>query len=216
MEGIIQVDGRYRIGEKLESGLYSTVFCSQDIFTGQEFAVKLEPCNGPKSYLKHKYGVLNTLQGGMMPGLPRPIWLGREGVYCIMMLKSLGPFLHKLSLKSSNLFSLSQVAKIRLHLISCLKHIYSYNFIHQDIKPDNILTGIRNEQDTIFLINFGIAQRYHDPLSHIHIPMQENLPLIGTPAFTSVNSHLGLQLSHCDDSEFLTFTLIFLYHGLLL
>ena len=46
--------------------------------------------------------------------------------------------------------------------------------------------------------------------------MQENLHLVGTPAFTSINSHLGLQLSHCDDIESLTFTLIFLYHGSLL
>ena len=94
------------------------MFHSQDIFTGQEFAVKLELCNSPKSYLEHKYGVLNTLQGGMTPGFPQPVWLGREGVYRVMVLESLGPSLHKLSLQSSNSFSLSRVAKIRLQLVS--------------------------------------------------------------------------------------------------
>lgn len=100
-----------------------------------------------------------------------------------------------------------------LKQISRLEHIHSRNFIHRDIKPDNILTGIGNEQDTIFLIDFSIAQRYRNPSSRIHIPMQENLPLVGTPAFTSVNSHLGLQLSRRDDIESLTFTLVFLYYG---
>ena len=100
-----------------------------------------------------------------------------------------------------------------LKQISRLKHIHSHNFIHQDIKLDNILTSIGNEQDAIFLIDFCIAQRYHNPLSHIHIPMQENLHLVGTPTFTSINSHLGLQLSCCNNIEFLAFTLIFLYHG---
>ena len=60
------------------------MFHSQDIFTGQEFAVKLELCNSSKSYLEHEYGVLNTLQGGTMPGFPQPVWLGREGVYHVV------------------------------------------------------------------------------------------------------------------------------------
>ena len=54
----------------------------------------------------------------MTPGFPRPVWLGREGVYRVMVLESLGPSLHKLSLQSSNSFSLSRVAKIRLQLVS--------------------------------------------------------------------------------------------------
>ena len=65
----------------------------------------------------------------------------------------------------------------------------------------------------VFLIDFGIVQKYRNPASHIHILMQENLSLIGTPAFASINSHHGLQLSHRDNIKSLTYTLIFLHRG---
>ncbi|KAF9222871.1 kinase-like protein, partial [Gyrodon lividus] len=207
------VDGRYQIGEKLGSGLYSTVYRSKDIITGQESAIKLEAYNTTKSYLKHKYQILNKLQDGMTHGLLHPVWLGREGTYCAMVLKSLGPSLHNLLLQSSDTLSLSQVAKIGIQLVSCLKYIHSCNFIHRDIKPHNILTGIGASQETIFLIDFGIAQEYHDPLSRIHIPLHDNISLVGTPTFASINSHCGLQLSRRDDIKLLAYSLIFLHCG---
>ncbi|KIK79315.1 hypothetical protein PAXRUDRAFT_36471 [Paxillus rubicundulus Ve08.2h10] len=73
--------------------------------------------------------------------------------------------------------------------------------------------GVGDSQDTFFLIDFGIAQKYHDPSSRIHIPMQENLSLVSTPAFALLNSHCGLQLGHQDDIESLAYSLIFLHHG---
>ena len=75
--------------------------------------------------------------------------------------------------------------------------------------------GVGDSQVSFFLIDFGIVQRYHDPSSCIHIPMQENLPLVGTPAFALLNSHRGLQLGHQDDIKSLAYSLIFLHHGLL-
>jgi casein kinase 1 len=45
--------------------------------------------------------------------------------------------------------------------------------------------------------------------------MQENLPLVGTPAFASINSHRGLQLGRRDDIKSLAYSLIFLHRGLL-
>ncbi|KAF9220828.1 hypothetical protein BS17DRAFT_769142 [Gyrodon lividus] len=109
---IVCVDGRYRIGEKLGT----TVYCSKDIITGQEFAIKLEAYNTTKSYLEHEYQILNKLQDGMTPGLPRPVWLGREGTYRAMVL-------------SSDTLSLSQVAKIGIQLVG-LKRFRLYPLVH--------------------------------------------------------------------------------------
>lgn len=73
--------------------------------------------------------------------------------------------------------------------------------------------GTAELKNTTFLIDFGIAKQYHHPSSCIHIPMKESYQLIGMPAFTSINSHLGCELSQRDDIEALAYTLMFLYSG---
>jgi serine/threonine protein kinase len=97
--------------------------------------------------------------------------------------------------------------------VSRLEYIHSHNYIHRDVEPQNILMGMGEHTDTVFLVDFGIAKQYCHPLSRIHIPIQDHGQLVGTPAFTSINSHLGLELSHRDDLEALGYTLLFLYSG---
>lgn len=96
----------------------AAVYHSRDIFTGKQFAIKLEECeNADDSNLNNEYEILNELQDGTIPGLPRPVWLGREGIYRAMVLEILGPSLHKIFLQSSAL-SLPYVARIGVQLVS--------------------------------------------------------------------------------------------------
>ena len=76
--------------------------------------------------------------------------------------------------------------------------------------------GTAESKDTAFLIDFGITKQYCHPSSRIHIPMNEYPRLLGMPAFTSINSHLGGELSRRDDLEALAYTLMFLYSRSLL
>ncbi|KAI6098646.1 kinase-like domain-containing protein, partial [Pisolithus croceorrhizus] len=133
-------------------------------------------------------------------GLPQPLWFGREGSYCIMVLNYLGPSLDEIVQASpgSGLI-LGHVAELGLQMISCLEYIHSHNFVHHDIKPQNILMGTGECKDIPFLINFGIKKLYCNPSSCIHIPMQESYRLVGTLAFTSINSHVRCKLSWRDD-----------------
>jgi len=72
--------------------------------------------------------------------------------------------------------------------------------------------GVGEFHDTAFLINFGLAKQYHHQESHFHIPMQECSAFVGTPAFTSVNSHFKYKLSRWDDLKSLVYLLMFLHH----
>ncbi|KAG1861758.1 hypothetical protein DFJ58DRAFT_620978, partial [Suillus subalutaceus] len=49
-----------------------------------------------------------------------------------------------------------------------------------------------------------------DTATRVHVPFCQNQCLTGTPAFTSINNHLGVDLGHCDDLESLTYMLIYL------
>ena len=82
-----------------------------------------------------------------------------------------------------------------------------------DIKPANILTGTQDSPNTVYLADFGIAKQYRHPNMHIHIPFCDGIPLTGTPAFASINSHLGAELSRRDDIESLAYVLIYFLWG---
>ncbi|KAI5994639.1 kinase-like domain-containing protein [Pisolithus marmoratus] len=219
MVEIVHVDGRYALKEKLGTGSYATVYCAQDIITKQTVAVKLEPTTckptSCQTHLEHEYQVLSELGGAT--GLPRLIWFGREGSYQVMVIDDLGPSLDEL-LKASpdGTFQLHHVAALGLQMITQLEYIHSHHFIHCDIKLQNMLMGLMGSKDTVFLIDFGITKQYQHPSSCIHILMDKTSRLVGTPAFASLNSHLGLELSWRDDLEAPAYMLLFLYNGTLL
>jgi serine/threonine protein kinase len=81
------------------------------------------------------------------------------------------------------------------------------------LKPDNILIGVGLHKFTIHVIDFGLAKRYRDPQTHIHIPHRDGYPLIGSTRFASINAHLGVELSRRDDIESFAYILIYFMRG---
>jgi len=70
--------------------------------------------------------------------------------------------------------------------------MHAKNFVHRDIKPDNFLIGLGKRADKIYLIDYGLAKKYRDPRTGLHIPFKDNKSLTGTARYTSINTHLGI------------------------
>jgi serine/threonine protein kinase len=102
---------------------------------------------------------------------------------------------------------------ITMQLIERIKHVHDNNYIHRDIKPQNFLVGKDTTAKTIYILDFGLAKRYRDEHTHIHIPLKENRNLTGTARYASCNAHNGLEQSRRDDMESIAYVILYFFKG---
>ncbi|GAA5939791.1 hypothetical protein JCM1841_004766 [Sporobolomyces salmonicolor] len=213
------VGGKYRIGKKIGSGSFGTrsvhsprdIYLGVNIISGEEVAIKLESVKAKHPQLEYEAKVYKTLAGGV--GVPFVRWFGVECDYNAMVLDLLGPSLEDLFNFCNRKFSLKTALLLADQLISRIEYIHSRNFIHRDIKPDNFLMGIGKRGNQVNVIDFGLAKKYRDPKTHLHIPYRENKNLTGTARYTSINTHLGVEQSRRDDMESLGYVLMYFLRG---
>ena len=51
--------------------------------------------------------------------------------------------------------------------------------------------GIGDSQNVVYLIDFGLAKRYRDPITRAHNPIRDGKSLTGTARYASINAHIG-------------------------
>ncbi|KAK4057817.1 serine/threonine protein kinase [Microbotryomycetes sp. JL221] len=214
----LRVGGKYRIGKKIGSGSFGEyhakscdIYLGVNIISGEEVAIKLESVKAKHPQLEYEAKVYKTLAGGV--GVPFVRWFGVECDYNAMVLDLLGPSLEDLFNFCNRKFSLKTVLLLADQLISRIEYTHSRNFIHRDIKPDNFLMGIGKRGNQVNVIDFGLAKKYRDPKTHLHIPYRENKNLTGTARYTSINTHLGVEQSRRDDMESLGYVLMYFLRG---
>lgn len=185
----------------------------------EEVALKLENrrCNVPQlmyearvcRYLNHK-----SHNGGQeVVGIPKLHWYAPEGDYNVMVIDLLGPSLEDLFSFVGRRFTLKTVLMLADQMIQRIEYMHSCSILHRDIKPDNFLIGLGRDANIVHVIDFGLAKKFRDHKTGLHIPYKGNKSLTGTARYASLNTHEGIEQSRRDDLESIGFVLMYFLHG---
>ncbi|KAL0238631.1 hypothetical protein GEMRC1_013104 [Eukaryota sp. GEM-RC1] len=114
-------------------------------------------------------------------------------------------------------FSTSTCCVLAVLMLQIVKSLHEHGFLHRDIKPANFLMGLDSAQNELRMIDFGLTTYWRDPTTKEHVAygQSDDVSLIGTPRFASINSHNGVVLSRRDDLESISYTLIYFLKGTL-
>eukprot|EP00096_Caligus_rogercresseyi_P010916 TRINITY_DN4121_c0_g1_i3.p1 TRINITY_DN4121_c0_g1~~TRINITY_DN4121_c0_g1_i3.p1 ORF type:complete len:337 (-),score=131.97 TRINITY_DN4121_c0_g1_i3:911-1921(-) len=205
------VGGRYRLVRKIGSGSFGDIYLGINITNGEEVAVKMEAKDARHPQLFYESKLYKLLQGGI--GIPHIRWFGIERDYNVLVLDLLGPSLEDLFNFCCRRFTLKTVLMLGDQMIGRVEYLHSKNFIHRDIKPDNFLMGIGRHCNKVFLIDYGLAKKYRDSRTRVHIAYREDKNLTGTARYASINAHLGIEQSRRDDMESLGYVIMYFNRG---
>eukprot|EP00826_Nyctotherus_ovalis_P045505 TRINITY_DN5045_c0_g1_i4.p1 TRINITY_DN5045_c0_g1~~TRINITY_DN5045_c0_g1_i4.p1 ORF type:complete len:265 (+),score=63.40 TRINITY_DN5045_c0_g1_i4:386-1180(+) len=148
-----------------------------------------------------------------LAGIPHVFSYGLEGDYNVMVMEYLGSSLEDLFIHNQKHFSLKTTLMLAGQMVTRLEYIHSRQYLHRDIKPDNFAMGRGQKASLVYLIDFGLAKRYRDAETGLHIPYKEGKSLTGTARYASIRTHMGIEQSRRDDVEGLLYVLVYFLKG---
>ena len=210
----IQIGEDFKLfaNKKLGSGAFGEIYQGFNIKTNEDVAIKLEMSkNNKHPQLIYESKLYLSIQGGI--GIPNVYWYGTQGNYNILIIDLLGSSLEDLFNQMKRIFSLKTTLMLGEQMLNRIEFIHSRGFIHRDLKPDNFLMGTGKKKHIVYSIDFGLAKRFKDPKTGLHIPYKDGKSLTGTARYASVNTHLGIEQARRDDIESLILVMIYFLRG---
>ena len=213
---------RYMISNKIGLGGSSQVYLGQRLTDKSSVVIKQMSSEDSKMYNNQEETIYTKLKTNQLS------WISCDFYECIRENKRTYLIFEKLGVSLQHLINekndknktmgLDQVLGILDRMIVILCKLHSIGYIHNDIKPENILIG-NNENDLrsnkIYLIDFGIATPFWNFKNNKHLKIKTtNVPFNGTFRFSSSNHHCnGFSTSRRDDLESLIYLAIYLLCG---
>ncbi|CAD8098732.1 unnamed protein product [Paramecium sonneborni] len=195
--------------KRVSAGSFGVVYQGQDINTRNLVAIKIDKESKEDSSLLREAEILRKLQH--LLHIPKLYWAGKEQDSFVLVIQYLGRDLTHY-MKTFRKFSMKCVLNIAEQMINILESLHKSKVLHRDIKPENVLVGKEDQENQLFIVDFGISKFYKDE-NESHISFRDKQPFIGTTRYASINAHKGYSLSRRDDMESLGYMLIFLLKG---
>lgn len=200
---------KFITNKKLGKGSFGEVYEGIDLDTAKDVAIKKE-IKRDNSRVFHEARIYKLFKNKYFP---RVKWVGTDDDYNILVIDKLGKSLDDIFKSMNYTFSLKCVLLIAIQLLHRVKYIHLKNIIHRDLKPNNCLIGLNNNNDKIYIIDYGLSKSYINHDTNKHIELQHNRSLVGTVRYTSVNIHNGLTPSRRDDLQSIGYMLVYFMTG---
>jgi hypothetical protein len=197
--------GRYRLGARLGSGGFGTVYAAVDERLDRDVAVKVIPAGGGSSPERASREALAAARLDH-PGIVAVFDAGEDGDarYLVSELVR-GRTLDKLAVEGE--LSDRDVLRVGLALADALEHAHGRGVIHRDVKPQNVIVPDRprSARSAAKLTDFGVAHLAGD------VPLTRTGDVVGTLAYMAPEQADGHRVDERADLYSLA---LVLYEGL--
>lgn len=192
--------GNYVVAEKIGIGAFGSCYHGRHNNKELHVAIKFELESMPNPQLRYESQVYHQLEG--VKGVLQPLHFEKvvgTGAALAMVLPLIGLNMEMIFRNQKGVLSQRRIHSVALQALERLKDIHNRGIIHRDIKPENFVYGIGENEDLLYLIDFGLSKIYIDPQTNTHIPKEKKHCFIGTPRYVSIHVHQGKQQSRRDD-----------------
>ena len=200
---------KYHTLSKIANGAFSEIYSGTNIINKEKVAIKIEKRNLKDKYLESECFTLFTLRS---IGIPKVLSFGHNKDYDILVMPLLGKSLLDIFNAKNLNYEFKDICLIAIQIIDRIQWVHSRKIIHRDIKPDNILIGLKDPH-LIYLIDFGLSEKFQSTKTGKHIKISQLKTFTGSVNFCSSNATRLLQQSRRDDLESIGYMLVYLMKG---
>lgn len=147
-------------------------------------------------------------------GFPKIKSFHRENDVEILLMSLLGQNLKTLQSRCGGKFSLKTISLLALQILRRIEVFHSKGLLHRDLKPENFVMGSKQNQETVYLIDFGLSESFLDSQGK-HVNFDTNQIFAGTLYFVSPLGHLGVTTARRDDLISIGYMLVHFFKGAL-
>lgn len=190
------LDGRYQVVQVLSAGGFGKTYIAEDTRRpgNPKCVVKhLKPASNEPNYLQTARRLFlseaETLeQLGNHDQIPRLLAYFEEDREFFLVQEFIEGHPLSTELQPGDCWSESQVIVLLKDILGILAFVHSYEVIHRDIKPDNLIR--RASDGKLVLIDFGAVKQVRSQIATPHSPMNATVA-IGTPGYMPSEQGLG-------------------------
>ena len=194
---------KYKPIKKLGEGSFGKVYKVE--YNNQYYAMKMENKEHSQGLLESEATIMTYLKG---PNIPNIIFFGQNLDYNILIMQLMGKSLEDL-INVHKIFTIKTVCMLGFQMVNNLQYIHDRHIIHRDIKPDNFVMGLNENNAHLYIIDFGLSKKYRSSETLLQYPLIKRKKLVGTARYASIHALEEFEQSRRDDLESVGYVLLY-------